>query len=247
MDHKENFLKVNKMKKGIFHFHSTYSYDGINTIEKIVKTIKDKKLDFVVLTDHETIKGSLELQRKIKEQNLNVEIPTAAEYKTDRGDVIALNIKNEITDMKWEEFYKNAKEQNAILILPHPYDGHTQIEELAQAVDVIEVFNARSSVINNYKSYLLALKYKKPVIWSSDSHIPQTLLNVVVGYEKKDLKFHEALTNGEIAPLFLKKSSVSDIFLSQLKKAYVNKNFKLFIYIVYKTLFKRTKEDYLNL
>ncbi|SIR03665.1 MULTISPECIES: PHP domain-containing protein [Chryseobacterium] len=235
------------MKKGIFHFHSTYSYDGINTIENIIKVIKDKKLDFIVLTDHETIEGSLELQKKVKEYNLDVEIPTAAEYKTNQGDVIALNIKNEITDMKWEEFYKSAREQNAMLILPHPYDGHTQIEKLAQAVDVIEVFNARSSVINNYKSYLLALKYKKTMIWSSDSHIPQSLLNVVVGYEKKDLKFHEALTNGEIAPLFIKKSSVLDIFLSQLKKAYVNKNFKLFIYIVYKTLFKRTKEDYLNL
>lgn len=235
------------MKKGIFHFHSTYSYDGINTIENIIKVIRDKKLDFVVLTDHETIQGSLELQKKAKEYHLDVEIPTAAEYKTNRGDVIALNVKNEITDMKWEEFYKNAREQNAMLILPHPYDGHTQIEELAQAVDVIEVFNARSSVINNYKSYLLALKYKKSMIWSSDSHIPQSLLNVVVGYEKKGLKFHEALTDGEIAPLFLKKSSVLDIFLSQLKKAYVNKNFKLFIYIVYKTLFKRTKEDYLNL
>ncbi|WP_180564441.1 PHP domain-containing protein [Chryseobacterium sp. JV274] len=235
------------MKKGIFHFHSTYSYDGINTLEKIIKIIKEKKLDFVVLTDHDTIKGSLELQKKVKEQNLNVEIPTAAEYKTDRGDVIALNLKNEITDMRWQEFYKNAKEQNALLILPHPYDGHRQIEELAQAVDVIEIFNSRSSVINNYKSYLLALKYKKPVIWSSDSHIPQTLLNVVIGYEKKDLQFHEALTNGEIAPLFLKKSSVLDIFFSQLKKAYVNKDFKLFIYIVYKTLFKRAKEDYLNL
>lgn len=247
MDDKKNVRKVNEMKKGIFHFHSTYSYDGINTLEKIIKIIKDKKLDFVVLTDHDTIKGSLELQRKLKERNFDVEVPTAAEYKTDRGDVIALNLKTEITDMKWQEFYKNAKEQNAILVLPHPYDGHTQIEELAQAVDVIEVFNSRSSIINNYKSYLLALKYKKPIIWSSDSHIPQTLLNVVVGYGKKDLKFHEALINGEIAPLFLKKSSVLDIFLSQLKKAYVNKNFKLFIYIVYKTLFKRTKEDYLNL
>ncbi|WP_426479705.1 PHP domain-containing protein [Chryseobacterium sp. CBSDS_008] len=247
MDDKKNVRKVNGMKKGIFHFHSTYSYDGINTLEKIIKIIKEKKLDFVVLTDHDTIKGSVELQKKVKEHNLNVEIPTAAEYKTDRGDVIALNVKNEITDMKWDEFYKNAKEQNAILVLPHPYDGHSQIEELAQSVDVIEVFNSRSSVVNNYKSYLLALKYKKPVIWSSDSHIPQTLLNGVVGYEKKDLKFHEALTNSEIAPLFLKKSSVSDIFISQLKKAYVNKNFKLFIYIVYKTLFKRTKEDYLNL
>ncbi|MGR3856329.1 PHP domain-containing protein [Chryseobacterium indologenes] len=247
MDDKKNVRKVNEMRKGIFHFHSTYSYDGINTLEKIIKIIKEKKLDFVVLTDHDTIKGSVELQKKAKEQNLNVEIPTAAEYKTDRGDVIALNLKNEITDMRWQEFYKDAKEQNAILILPHPYDGHKQIEELAQAVDVIEVFNSRSSVINNYKSYLLALQYKKPVIWSSDSHIPQTLLNVVLGYEKKGLKFHEALTNGEVAPLFLKKSSASDVFFSQLKKAYVKKNFKLFIYIVYKTLFKRTKEDYLNL
>lgn len=235
------------MKKGIFHFHSTYSYDGINTIENIIKVIKDQKLDFAVLTDHETIQGSLELQKKAKEHNLNVDIPIAAEYKTDQGDVIALNIKNEITDMKWEEFYKKAREQNAILILPHPYDGHTQIEELAQSVDVIEVFNARSSVVNNYKSYLLALKHKKPMIWSSDSHISQSLLNVVVGYEKNDLNFYEALTKGEIAPLFLKKSSLLDIFLSQLKKAYVNKNFKLVLYVVYKTLFKRTKEDYLNL
>jgi hypothetical protein len=37
------------------------------------------------------------------------------------------------------------KKQGGISILPHPYHGHSRIEELAQAVDIIEVLNARGS------------------------------------------------------------------------------------------------------
>lgn len=232
MDSKKN----NILKKGIFHFHSTISYDGLNSIKGIFRFIKKHNLDFAVLTDHNTIKGSIELAEMVKQNGFKVEIPISAEYKTDKGDVIAINIKNDITNMKWDYFVKEVRLQNGIIILPHPYDGHTDIEELAREVDAIEVFNGRSSIINNFKSYLLAEKYNKTKIWASDAHISFSLKNVIIGFPSKDENFITALLNCNLVPLICRNNSVFDLLLSQIKKGIYFKNLRIILYAFNVTL-----------
>lgn len=225
------------MKKGIFHIHSSFSYDGLNSINSIFRFVKKYKLDFVVLTDHNTVKGSLKLAEMVKQKGLNVEVPISAEYKTERGDIIAVNIQREITNMKWEYFVKDVRAQNGLLILPHPYDGHLYVDELACEVDAIEVFNGRSSFMNNFKSYLLSLKYNKPKLWASDAHIYSSLSKVIIGFDKNHILFEEAVRTNQIIPLRSISSSFLDIFLSQFKKGIVQKNFKLIVYMLNKLLF----------
>lgn len=219
------------MKKGIIHFHSTFSYDGLNTITSIIKFVNKYKLDFIVLTDHDTIEGSKKLQEELKKNNLEIEVPIAAEYKTDFGDVIALFIKKEIESRNFKEFVKEVREQNGILILPHPYDGHININEISKCVDAIEVFNSRSSTFNNFKSYVLAKKLKKPMVWASDSHVPWSMKNVLLTFSEK-LSLRNAIMNDELIPLKANKSSSWDLVFSQIKKGIVTKNLKLIIRII---------------
>lgn len=42
---------------GIIHFHSKYSYDGRASIYEIVKAAEDNNIDFLMLTDHSTLKA----------------------------------------------------------------------------------------------------------------------------------------------------------------------------------------------
>jgi predicted metal-dependent phosphoesterase TrpH len=216
------------MKKGIFHIHTNISYDGLNSFSSIIRFIKKNKLDFIVITDHDTIQGSIKFSEYAKKNNINIEIPVAAEYKTSKGDIIAAYIKEEIINLEWDDFYNEVKNQGGILILPHPFDSHKDVEYLASKVDVIEVFNSRSSVLNNFKSYQLAIKFNKPIIWSSDSHIYLTLKNCILAYQDAN-SLNQAITNGKLTPLSCKSSSYLDIYMSQIKKSIVRKNFKLFI------------------
>ena len=229
------------MKKGIFHIHSNYSYDGISSLDYIIKIAKKNDLNFIILTDHNSIKGSLKLSELVYNKNLQIEIPISAEYKTSHGDIIAMFIDKEITEMDWSMFKLRVKEQNGIMILPHPYDNHSNIEEIAQTVDIIEVFNGRSTIKNNIKSFLLAEKFKKPMIWASDSHIPASLGNVIIGF-KPEHSLREALLNNHIKPLFINNSSSIDLFISQFKKAIVEKNLKHFTVIILVYLFKAIKQ-----
>jgi len=37
---------------GAFHFHSTYSHDGKNTLSEIASTLSEAGLSFCVMTEH---------------------------------------------------------------------------------------------------------------------------------------------------------------------------------------------------
>ena len=52
-------MEVKSHFKGIIHCHSNHSYDSIVSIKKFI-TCKNNELDFVILTDHNTIDGSLD-------------------------------------------------------------------------------------------------------------------------------------------------------------------------------------------
>lgn len=215
------------MKKGIFHFHSNYSYDGLISIERILKEIEILNLDFIILTDHNSIEGALELRKRCKIRFTNVEVLIAAEYYTSVGDIIVVGIEKPIQDMRYEHFLKEVKENNGLLILPHPYDGHKNIELVAADMDAIEVFNGRSTKSNNLKSLELAKNFRKPFIWSSDAHIPHSLNNVVIGYPDDSMCFSEALMASKLSPIHFNYSSPLDMLFSQIKKHWTNRNYYL--------------------
>ena len=217
--------------KGIIHFHSVASYDSVLKVKDIVKFALKRKLNFLILTDHENICGSINLKRYIEKKKYPIEVILAAEYNTNYGDIIALNINKEITDLCFVNFIKEVKKQGGILLFPHPYKGHTKIQEIASKVDMIEVFNSRVDYISNQKAYELMKNYKLPGYYASDAHCLRDLGNAIIFFENKGGLIY-SLLNSKITTQELHKTRKVNIYYSQIIKCIKLKKAKLFIYIV---------------
>lgn len=207
------------MYRGIIHFHSLYSYDSLLSFKSIIKFAKKYDCNFLVLTDHDTIKGSEELKKFVNKNNLDIEIIIAAEYNTEYGDIIALGIENEIYDMKFDNFIYEVKKQQGLVLFPHPFKGHKNIEYIADKVDFIEVFNARTDDLANNKALLLSQKYNKPVYYATDAHSSISLKNCIIEF-KKDSNFIKSLKNNYIKHSTLKKTYYLEVLYSQFVKAF---------------------------
>lgn len=192
--------------RGIIHFHSGYSYDSICTTTQILRFSRKQKLDFLILTDHETIKGNEQLRRMAAERNLELEIPLAAEYRTNLGDVIAAFLQREIITRDFDELILETKRQGGICMFPHPYSGHSNIEHIASHVDLIEVYNSRQTSQKNVQASQLAEKYQKPTYYSPDAHWASELGNAIVECGKQEDLKNDLLTQ-QIDCLTSKKTS----------------------------------------
>ena len=147
--------------RGIVHCHSRYSYDSLTSISAYLKVAQRQNLDFIILTDHDTIAGSQALKAVAALRLPHLQVPIAAEYQTDEGDVIAAFIDGDVRARNFTDFVTEVREQNGLLLLPHPYVGHKAPEKAAAACDLVEVFNSRTSESNNSRAYELATSLGK--------------------------------------------------------------------------------------
>ncbi|MBA7650996.1 Ubiquinone biosynthesis O-methyltransferase [subsurface metagenome] len=163
------------------HIHSKYSFDSILEPKRIIKVAKNKGLDGIAITDHNTIKGGLEVEKINKDHDFLVIV--GSEISTEVGDITGLFLNEEIKSRNSMEVIEEIKEQGGIVVLPHPYKGHKLNDGLISSVDVIESFNSRTGRYENFFAEELAEKYKKPTIAGSDAHfeseigMAKTLIN----------------------------------------------------------------------
>lgn len=183
----------------------------------IAKLIIENNISCVVVTDHDKLNGSVSLKRYCKKLGLNVEIPIAAEYKTDVGDIIAVNIEKPIISRSIKEFIQEVKSQGGITILPHPFDSHKFLEEWVEKIDIIEVFNSRSSDVNNKKSLELADELCKPKIYGADAHFKGDITNVIMTWNSPT-SFLDAVFEKTIACNHQLKTSQAKIVASNIVK-----------------------------
>ena len=235
------------MAIGIYHFHSNYSHDSTTSIKRIADFIEKNKLDFAILTDHETTKGSKQLKDEIKRRCLKTIIPPAAEYSTEMGDIIVVGLEDDLSKMKALELIKYSKMNGGTVFLPHPYDGHNLTDEMVSLIDVVEVFNGRSSKLNDDLSSKLADKHNKPKIWSSDAHLYQNLGNVLIETQGEAAFFLDSILNKTARPLQLLKSNSNDVSLSQLIKSIKTLDLRLFLITLFKYLTRPLKKYFPSL
>lgn len=171
--------------RGIIHCHSKYSYDSIISISSYLRFARDHDLNFVMLTDHDTMQGSLALREAATKYMPTLEVPLAAEYLTEFGDIIVAFLKSEIRARSFDEFVIEARSQEAILIFPHPYVSHSEIERIASECDLIEVFNSRASAQQNAKALELAANMKRRTSAGTDAHLFNGLSRVILEVENR--------------------------------------------------------------
>lgn len=170
---KEGIAQVKSYKYDL-HVHSLYSYDCNIKIDDIINTAKKRGLSGIAFTDHDNFLAYNEI---LKHSIKNFIIIPGIEIKTDKGDIIGLFLKHDINikSRDFLEVVKTIRNQNGIVVYPHPYRGTRDEEFVASQVDLIEILNGKSNFLKNLKSYFLARKYKKVMIAGSDAH---TLTNI---------------------------------------------------------------------
>ncbi len=139
MKKKEELMRVE------FHCHTAISRDSSNRLPQLLRVARQRGLDRLAITDHNTIVNAL----KAKEMDPELVI-VGEEIKTTRGELLAYfvtrGVPKNVTPMAAIELLK---QQNAFISVAHPFDyrrsGWTEaeLEEILPFLDAIEVFNSR--------------------------------------------------------------------------------------------------------
>lgn len=164
------------MLKIDLHIHSQYSEDAKGTPKEIIQSLQKKGINGMCITDHNTIKGSIEAI-KIAPKNFIV-IP-GSEISTKEGHIIALNIKENILPKQTIEItIEKIIDEGGIPIIPHVYRNMSGIKKrklnmLRDKIKSIEVFNSCSQPITNLKMAKLAKNNNFGGTGGSDTHEPQ--------------------------------------------------------------------------
>jgi|LGVF01.2.fsa_nt_gb predicted metal-dependent phosphoesterase TrpH len=204
--HLQNTLRgMNKMKYDL-HIHSKYSSDGVLEPEKIVKIAMKRGLNGIAITDHNTIKGGLKAK---KCENEDFTVIVGSEISTERGEIIGLFLEEEIKSKDVPDVISEIKDQNGIIIIPHPFDElrHSAFhptEEDVEFIDCIEGFNSRCIYQKyNKKAIEFASKHNLTIVAGSDAHFANEIGNA--GIITEDIR--EAIMKNDVA-IFGKRSSL---------------------------------------
>ncbi len=192
------------MLKADLHIHTKYSADCNTSLEQIISRCQQTGINCIAIADHGTIEGALKMQSIAP-----FVIIVAEEILTPRGEIMGMFLREGIpSGLSVEETISRIKAQDALIAIPHPFDmfRHSAldseiIEELAEQIDVIEVFNSRSLLYrSSAKAQLFAQKYGIPGSAGSDAHTPSEIGNAYVEMPEFNGKddFINALAQGRI-------------------------------------------------
>ena len=131
------------IRRGLVHVHTSHSFDSLLPARAYLAYARRLRLDFLCITDHNTLLGAREVLRLNGGHPL--EVVVGAEYATERGDVVGLFLTDDIAERRFDDVVAAIRAQGGLALLPHPYRGHQVDDDLYRAVDLVEVFNSRSS------------------------------------------------------------------------------------------------------
>lgn len=155
------------------HSHTSASHDCLCPPERVLAAARERGIDRLVVTDHNEIRGALELHRLDPERVL-----VGEEVKTAEGaDIIGILLRERIPKgTPARETCERILEQGGIVYVPHPFDtrragGGALLDRIADLVDVVEAHNARTwSPAINLRGEEWAVAHGKLLGAGSDSH-----------------------------------------------------------------------------
>lgn len=215
----------------LFHIHTRCSFDSILSPAKIIARARQMRIDVLIVTDHNTIQGSRDAQSLAGGRPPMV--VTAAEYQSEKGDIIGLFLKEEIRSRRSQEIIQQIHAQGGLVVLPHPYKGHALDEELLEGADLIESYNARCSESDNARAQKLAEESHRPFLAGADAHC-----SLEIGAAVNEYLVDPPETESQLrvhlldAPLRISTERVSPLCrpYSQMIKSIKTKDPRLFLY-----------------
>ena len=193
-----------KLLKADFHIHTEYSMDCGMSLEKVIGRCLEVGLNCIAIADHGTADGALKMR-----DIAPFPVIVAEEILTPHGEIMGMFLKETIpSGLSVEETMSRIRAQGGLVCIPHPYDGLRQsalakgkLEEMAEQIDVLEVFNARNPLPwTSTKARIFAEKYGIPKSAGSDAHTIQEIGNAYIEIPEFNGKddFLKALSAGKI-------------------------------------------------
>lgn len=162
------------------HSHTMWSGDSTTTPDELEQAVIACGIDVLCITDHNAIKGALELEHR-----LPCRVIVGEEVRTTRGEIIGLFINERVPHgLTPADAASAIRAQGGIVYVPHPFDSvrhnlaEDAIRDLARSglVDAIEVFNAKTSLQHlNQLASDLATELALAPGGGSDAHVPDAL------------------------------------------------------------------------
>ncbi len=128
--------------RGVYHVHTEFSHDSKATLERVINTAQRAGLDFVVVTDHNTLEG-----REVYQRGNFPKSPLLIfgnELSTPAGHLVALPLKEEPPDTveKSQGYVDEVHRQGGKIIVAHPYSPRKPWSDRSiQGVDGVEIFS----------------------------------------------------------------------------------------------------------
>lgn len=151
--------------KGAIHIHTVYS-DGSGTVQDVVEAAKEADLDFIILTDHDTLQPLYDYGRKFVD---GLFVGFGVEVSPERNHYLALGIEKNLppnTDLP-QVFIDKVNEGGGFGFLLHPLDRGSRVLKIPDYAwtekDVhghtgLEVWNMMSDLVGSAESYLKAVR-----------------------------------------------------------------------------------------
>ena len=162
------------------HSHTMWSGDSTTTPDEIVHAVEASGLDVLCITDHNAIKGAVDLRH-----SLPCRVVVGEELRTHAGEIIGLFLDERIpAGTPPAEAARAIRAQGGVVYVPHPFDpmrrnmAEPALYELAEAglLDAVEVINAKTSLSSlNRRAAEFAAEFQLAAGAGSDAHVPLAL------------------------------------------------------------------------
>ena len=161
------------------HMHTHFSHDSGAPAQSIVDRCVKTGLSCIAVTDHNTIRGALEVQAIAP-----FPVIVGEEIKSSGGDIIGLFLEEEVPKgLSPIQTVEAIKDQHGLVMVPHPFDRfrpsairRAALQEILPHVDVIEAFNAHDLLMrDNDRAAAFGRQHHLAAAAVSDSHTPMEL------------------------------------------------------------------------
>ena len=132
---------------GVIHVHTTYSHDAHGTFEHAVRVANAQRLDYLIITDHNTLRALREGKEGWHGTTL---VLIGEEISTRSGHYLALNVHEEVSRrLPTQQIIDEVNRQGGLGFIAHPYfkkrrwtdwsvTGYTGIETYNVAHDTLD-------------------------------------------------------------------------------------------------------------